>query len=336
MLTDRQQQIWNYLVELRRPSRLSADGARDRRGGRPRLALDGARAPREPRARRAAPARPDQAARARADRPRAAASRAGGGRAPDAVSLPLLGEIAAGGPLLAEQNVEDYLTMPSSTKGDFLLRVKGESMIEAGILDGDLVIVAARPGRAQRRDRGRARRRRRVGRRGDGQDLLPRERPRAPPARERRARADLRRPRPDPRPRRGGVPRAMSGGERRAVRAHARAGAGGAAPRRLARVPRLRRVRHARPRGRRLLPRVRLPARRREAAVGRELTARIRHAGRVTAGLGQPGLEESPDTAGQDAGASQAAKADGKWNRKETAAGGLLSGDAGGKGETVG
>src|SRR5438094_493108 len=57
----------------------------------------------------------------------------------DAVRLPVVGEIAAGGPLLAEQNIEDYLAMPSSTKGDFLLRVKGDSMIEAGILDGDLV-----------------------------------------------------------------------------------------------------------------------------------------------------------------------------------------------------
>jgi len=55
--------------------------------------------------------------------------------------LPLLGQIAAGGPTLAEQDIEEYLPMPASTKGDFLLRVKGESMIEAGILDGDLVIV---------------------------------------------------------------------------------------------------------------------------------------------------------------------------------------------------
>jgi repressor LexA len=55
--------------------------------------------------------------------------------------LPILGQIAAGGPLLADQYVEDYVSMPASTKGDFLLRVKGESMIEAGILDGDLVIV---------------------------------------------------------------------------------------------------------------------------------------------------------------------------------------------------
>jgi repressor LexA len=59
----------------------------------------------------------------------------------NALSLPLLGEIAAGSPLLADQNIEDYLAMPKSTKGDFLLRVKGDSMIDAGILDGDLVIV---------------------------------------------------------------------------------------------------------------------------------------------------------------------------------------------------
>jgi repressor LexA len=55
--------------------------------------------------------------------------------------LPLLGQIAAGGPLLAEQNVEDELAVPESLRGDFLLRVKGESMIEAGILDGDIVVV---------------------------------------------------------------------------------------------------------------------------------------------------------------------------------------------------
>jgi repressor LexA len=55
--------------------------------------------------------------------------------------LPLLGEIAAGGPLLAEEHIEEYIPLPAATKGDFLLRVKGESMIEAGILDGDLVIV---------------------------------------------------------------------------------------------------------------------------------------------------------------------------------------------------
>ena len=55
--------------------------------------------------------------------------------------LPLLGQIAAGGPLLAEENVEDEIAVPETLRGDFLLRVKGESMIDAGILDGDLVIV---------------------------------------------------------------------------------------------------------------------------------------------------------------------------------------------------
>ena len=59
----------------------------------------------------------------------------------DVARLPLVGEIAAGGPLLAEQTIEEYVPMPASTKGDFLLRVKGESMLDAGILDGDLVIV---------------------------------------------------------------------------------------------------------------------------------------------------------------------------------------------------
>jgi repressor LexA len=55
--------------------------------------------------------------------------------------LPLLGQIAAGGPLLAEQNIEDQIAVPETLRGDFVLRVKGESMIEAGILDGDLVVV---------------------------------------------------------------------------------------------------------------------------------------------------------------------------------------------------
>jgi repressor LexA len=55
--------------------------------------------------------------------------------------LPLLGQIAAGGPLLAEQNIEDELAVPETLRGDFLLRVKGDSMIEAGILDGDIVVV---------------------------------------------------------------------------------------------------------------------------------------------------------------------------------------------------
>ncbi len=55
--------------------------------------------------------------------------------------LPLLGQIAAGGPLLADQNVEDEIAVPETLHGDFLLRVKGDSMIDAGILEGDLVVV---------------------------------------------------------------------------------------------------------------------------------------------------------------------------------------------------
>jgi repressor LexA len=55
--------------------------------------------------------------------------------------LPLLGQIAAGGPLLAEENVEDEIAVPETLHGDFLLRVKGDSMVEAGILDGDVVVV---------------------------------------------------------------------------------------------------------------------------------------------------------------------------------------------------
>ncbi len=58
--------------------------------------------------------------------------------------LPLVGEIAAGGPLLAEENIEDHVAVPDLLAhggADFLLRVKGDSMVNAGILDGDLVVV---------------------------------------------------------------------------------------------------------------------------------------------------------------------------------------------------
>jgi repressor LexA len=58
--------------------------------------------------------------------------------------LPLLGEVAAGGPLLAEENVDAYLAVPEPlSRGgeEFLLRVKGDSMIDAGILEGDFVVV---------------------------------------------------------------------------------------------------------------------------------------------------------------------------------------------------
>jgi repressor LexA len=141
MLTARQQEIWNYLVEyvdrhgypptvreigeqvgLASPSTVHAHLANLERAGLLR------RDPTKPRAL-------ELIGRERREPDANVVELA------DAQRLPLLGEIAAGGPLLAEQNVEDYLTMPASTKGDFLLRVKGESMIDAGILDGDLVIV---------------------------------------------------------------------------------------------------------------------------------------------------------------------------------------------------
>ncbi len=63
---------------------------------------------------------------------------------PDVHRLPLVGQIAAGGPLLAEQNIEEYLAVPEPlARGgeEFILRVKGDSMVNAGILDGDFVVV---------------------------------------------------------------------------------------------------------------------------------------------------------------------------------------------------
>ena len=57
--------------------------------------------------------------------------------------LPLLGQIAAGSPLLADENIEEQLAVPEplGRGADFLLRVKGESMVNAGILDGDILVV---------------------------------------------------------------------------------------------------------------------------------------------------------------------------------------------------
>lgn len=55
--------------------------------------------------------------------------------------IPLIGEIACGEPILAEQNIEDYLDVPEEVHCDFLLRCKGDSMIDAGIQSGDVVFV---------------------------------------------------------------------------------------------------------------------------------------------------------------------------------------------------
>jgi repressor LexA len=63
-------------------------------------------------------------------------------------SVPLLGRIAAGAPIMAEENVEEIYPMPADLVGDgnvFMLEVHGDSMIDAGILDGDFVIVRQQP-----------------------------------------------------------------------------------------------------------------------------------------------------------------------------------------------
>lgn len=69
--------------------------------------------------------------------------------AQEMASIPLLGTIAAGQPLLAEEQIEDVYNLPldfvHSNKRLFMLRVQGESMIEAGILNGDLLVVEQTP-----------------------------------------------------------------------------------------------------------------------------------------------------------------------------------------------
>jgi repressor LexA len=58
--------------------------------------------------------------------------------------VPVLGSVAAGAPVLAEENIEDYVEVPQIAGGEeaeFILKVKGDSMIDAGILEGDFVVV---------------------------------------------------------------------------------------------------------------------------------------------------------------------------------------------------
>jgi repressor LexA len=136
MLTGRQQEIWDFLVDyvdahgypptvreigeavgLASPSTVHAHLANLERAGLLK------RDPTKPRAVELVGREPRESQAAKMDK------------------LPLLGQIAAGGPLLAEQDIEDHLAVPETLRGDFLLRVKGESMINAGILDGDIVVV---------------------------------------------------------------------------------------------------------------------------------------------------------------------------------------------------
>lgn len=139
MLTGRQQEIWDFLVEyvdahgypptvreigeavgLASPSTVHAHLANLERAGLLK------RDPTKPRAL-------ELVGRERADSAPALA-----GEMP---RLPLVGQIAAGGPLLADENIEDHVAVPERLSGDFVLRVKGDSMIDAGILDGDLLVV---------------------------------------------------------------------------------------------------------------------------------------------------------------------------------------------------
>jgi repressor LexA len=69
-------------------------------------------------------------------------------RLPDSAGIPIVGRVAAGDPILAEQNIEDYCDLPPNffkPSADYFLVVKGDSMMEVGILDGDLLAVHSTP-----------------------------------------------------------------------------------------------------------------------------------------------------------------------------------------------
>ncbi|HLR99865.1 repressor LexA [Mycolicibacillus parakoreensis] len=79
-----------------------------------------------------------------AETPRAGTDVAGSDNLPEPMFVPVLGRIAAGGPILAEEAVEDVFPLPRELVGDgalFLLKVVGESMVDAAICDGDWVVV---------------------------------------------------------------------------------------------------------------------------------------------------------------------------------------------------
>jgi repressor LexA len=133
-LTGRQQEIWSFLVEYV-----------DRHGYPPTVREIGeAVGLASPSTVHAHLANLERAGLLRRDPTKPRALELTGREQPSVVALPklpLLGQIAAGSPLLADQNVEDELAVPETLRGDFLLRVKGDSMIEAGILEGDIVVV---------------------------------------------------------------------------------------------------------------------------------------------------------------------------------------------------
>ena len=62
-------------------------------------------------------------------------------------AVPVVGQVAAGQPILASENIEQTMSLPTEIADDatFILRVRGESMIEVGIMDGDFVVVRQQP-----------------------------------------------------------------------------------------------------------------------------------------------------------------------------------------------
>tara|TARA_B110000503_G_scaffold17697_2_gene25803 strand:- start:13637 stop:14239 length:603 start_codon:yes stop_codon:yes gene_type:complete len=69
-------------------------------------------------------------------------------RLPESAGIPIVGRVAAGHPILAQEHVEDYCSLPSNffkPHADFFLTVQGDSMIDVGILDGDLLAVHSTP-----------------------------------------------------------------------------------------------------------------------------------------------------------------------------------------------
>jgi repressor LexA len=69
-------------------------------------------------------------------------------RLPENKGIPIVGQVAAGNPILAQEHIEDYCEMPNNffhPQADYFLRVRGDSMIEAGIFEGDLLAVHSTP-----------------------------------------------------------------------------------------------------------------------------------------------------------------------------------------------
>ena len=181
-LTKRQQEIFDFIKRYSAQARLSADGARHRQGRRPGVVLDGPRAPREPREGRAAAARPVQAARDRAARPaRSTARRERGARRRRACRSSARSRPASrSSPRRTSRSTCRCPGSPAASDGEYVLRVRGDSMKDAGILEGDFVVVRPQETPRTARSSSRSWARRRPSSASSG------GRPHPPAARERR------------------------------------------------------------------------------------------------------------------------------------------------------